>query len=217
MKFWSSKKQELKDLINKKLVKKENIKTDTVKIEKQAKLAAIPEKKQKVTKTAIAKTKEKKSTERKVRKEVKSLSVKEKIDMYLKKGPKCWSWQGPITGDGYGQIWAGPNYVIKAHRAIYEREIKELKVEERLKNKCGNKKCVNPKHWEVIKKKIYIRKGPARLRGQLNGMAVLTPKDIRKIRSSYPKKNYAKLAREFNVSASQITRIIKRVCWTDID
>ena len=161
-------------------------------------------------KTTIKKT----SVSPKNRKQQKLPSLKERFEMNVKKGKACWAWKGSVTGDGYGQIWLSDNVVKKAHRTSFEIYKSKLKTKQRLRNKCGNPKCVNPEHWEILVKKPYVYKGPARLSGEKNGRSVLTEKDVKKIRQLAKRKTYRELSEEYNVSATQISRIVNGITWT---
>lgn len=76
-------------------------------------------------------------------------STIERFLSYVKQGKGCWEWQGSFTNDGYGQFWIEGNKVVKTHRLAYELFRGKLPKEKRLKNNCGDKKCVNPEHWAI--------------------------------------------------------------------
>ena len=51
-------------------------------------------------------------------------------------------------------------------------------------------------------------------RGARHGRAKLTARQVRAIRTTYPKRSYRALAARYGVSAQQIMRIVRRIHWT---
>ena len=57
----------------------------------------------------------------------------------------CWMWLGAkINGYGYFRGPLGPEL---AHRTMRRRLRPNLPTNRRLRNKCGNRACINPEHW----------------------------------------------------------------------
>lgn len=57
---------------------------------------------------------------------------------------ECWEWTAHTNNDGYGMFWfEGRN--IGAHRMSWMLEHGETP-DDWVLHKCGNRKCVNPKH-----------------------------------------------------------------------
>lgn len=55
----------------------------------------------------------------------------------------CWGWNGPISTNGYGLVWAGRNSSMNAHRAswlVYKGEIPKGK---HVLHSCDNRLCNN--------------------------------------------------------------------------
>jgi hypothetical protein len=61
----------------------------------------------------------------------------------------CWHWHGSIsTESGYAQmLWEGRPQL--AHRIAWQLTHGELPVGDTLMNKCGERTCVSPEHWEL--------------------------------------------------------------------
>lgn len=79
-------------------------------------------------------------------------NLKDRFLSNVKKEKNHWRWLGSFTDDGYGQMWVAENKVVKTHRLSFEIHRKKLGSGERLRNLCGDKQCINPAHWEIIKK-----------------------------------------------------------------
>lgn len=142
--------------------------------------------------------------------------LKKKFEKMTDRSGKHWYWKGSFTVDGYGQIWVGNNKVVKVHRLAYEIYRGPLEKRKRLRNQCGDDKCVNPDHWEIIIRNVYVPKGRAHLKGQENGRSRLSDADVKKIKKNAGKKTQKELAEEFGISASQVGRIIHGKAWSHV-
>lgn len=67
----------------------------------------------------------------------------------FKKVNGCWNWLGSITEKGYG-IFTVKKKHIKAHRYFYEFFVGKIPPELQIDHLCKNRKCVNPKHLELV-------------------------------------------------------------------
>ena len=59
----------------------------------------------------------------------------------------CWLWGGSVTRYGYGVYG---HIGRMAHRIVYSLLVRNLEETEFLDHLCRNRKCVNPKHLEVV-------------------------------------------------------------------
>ena len=67
----------------------------------------------------------------------------------------CWIWQGQISNSGYGRtkIGGADNTVmmVSAQTASYQQFIAEVPDGFLVKQSCGNRLCINPKHLALMK------------------------------------------------------------------
>ena len=70
----------------------------------------------------------------------------------------CWEWQCALT-NGYGVFWDGKRQV-RAHRFSYEHFYNSSIPDGlTLDHLCRNRKCVNPKHMEIVSKGENVLRG----------------------------------------------------------
>lgn len=70
----------------------------------------------------------------------------------------CWEWTASIRAGGYGQFsYQGTPCV--AHRIAYRLMVGEIPEGLELDHLCRNRKCVNPKHLEVVTRKVNLNRG----------------------------------------------------------
>jgi len=65
----------------------------------------------------------------------------------------CWLWRGQISNTGYGRMvvrQASGNKMESAHRASYAAFIAPIPDGAIIRQRCGNRLCVNPKHLEMF-------------------------------------------------------------------
>ena len=58
---------------------------------------------------------------------------------------ECWPWSGAINSKGYGTIYAHGR-IATAHRIAWELTYGPAQAGEAVRQRCGNRMCVNPKH-----------------------------------------------------------------------
>lgn len=132
----------------------------------------------------------------------------------------CWEWRGgALNADGYGEVKVRGRSV-KVHRLSYQRAVGAIPRGKQVLHHCDNPSCINPEHlwvgthWDNMRD--MAQKG--RTGGVAAGHTVLTPKDVREIRSAYVpgKVTYAEIAERYGVSAGTIGRIVNRQTWKNI-
>jgi Mor family transcriptional regulator len=143
----------------------------------------------------------------------------------------CWLWIGAKTGAGYGAL--GLNYkFILAHRYSYELHFGAIPTGLRVCHHCDTPACVNPSHLfigtardntqDMMSKgrkplgKATAPKNPAS--GERHGCAVLTWKQVEKIRKLYAEGHSAtKLAKQFRTSITNLCDIVHFKLWRNED
>ena len=67
----------------------------------------------------------------------------------------CWVWQGQVSNSGYGrlkQVQADNTLqVVSAQSASYRAFVDPIPDGSLVKQRCGNRLCINPAHLELIK------------------------------------------------------------------
>ena len=67
----------------------------------------------------------------------------------------CWLWQGQVSNSGYGRtkiiLSEYELMTVSAQTASYLQFIAEVPDGFLVKQRCGNRLCINPQHLELIK------------------------------------------------------------------
>jgi hypothetical protein len=150
----------------------------------------------------------------------------------------CWPWVGNRIWSGYGQFREGGrgSRMVGAHRFSLGLKLgRPLTASEMACHTCDNHACVNPAHLflgdQVANMADMAAKGraatgernasrlhPERLpRGESHGRAIVTEATVQEIRRrAGAGEIQAQLAREFRVSVSLVSRIVRRQTWSHV-
>lgn len=131
----------------------------------------------------------------------------------------CWLWTSTLQKHGYG-YFKDNNINVLAHRWSYEYFIFDIPVGLQVLHKCDVRKCVNPNHLflgtNLDNVQDKVKKGrQSRLLGEANGRAVLNKQQVNQIITLYSSRKYSQvqLAKMYNISKTQIGRIVRRETW----
>jgi hypothetical protein len=117
----------------------------------------------------------------------------------------CWIWKLCKTPTGYAKCADGAGSWRGGHQVYYERMYGAPPPGTELDHLCSVRACVNPEHLEAIPHVENIQRGRN---------AKVTPEQVREIRASG--ESYTALARQYGLSASQISRIHRRKSWKNV-
>lgn len=153
----------------------------------------------------------------------------------------CQVWIGPTNGEGkYGRGGYGVVTVNGAHKYVhrlsYELNVGAIPKGMMVCHRCDVRACINPEHLFVSdargnhQDKVskgrsrspgaprgalnHVAKNPEMVRGENNGRAVLTAKDVVAIREAIARGVHQRnLAAMYGVGQSQISRIKRLEAW----
>lgn len=136
----------------------------------------------------------------------------------VNKSSGCWEWTAYTDSWGYGRFQVKGKSKL-AHRISYLLEHRVLPADLKVCHTCDNPKCVNPSHLflgtDADNVKDRDSKGRRKpLQGVRHGRAKLSEQDVLGIRNSTL--SHVTLAKQYGVSAVQISTIRKRKQWTHI-
>lgn len=67
----------------------------------------------------------------------------------------CWVWQGQISNSGYGRLQQAQQdksvKMVSAQSASYQAFLGPIPHGYLVKQRCGNRLCINPEHLELMK------------------------------------------------------------------
>lgn len=136
---------------------------------------------------------------------------------------ECWPWTGAVNLDrGYGRIrLSRTRRTDFAHRVAYELHYGPIPEGKIICHRCGNPKCVNPAHLYAgtfhdnnVDRIDHGRQAGGARPGEKHHMAKLTAAEVERIRERLANGEIGSaLAREYGVSASQVSRIKRGENW----
>lgn len=103
----------------------------------------------------------------------------------------CWEWTASLHSAGYGQLsYKGRPRL--AHRVSYELLVGEIAEGLDIDHLCRNRKCVNPKHLEVVTRQVNLLRGD---------------------RGKYGKATHCKHGHEFSAENTRVSKATgQRIC-----
>ncbi|XAM00585.1 HNH endonuclease signature motif containing protein [Phycisphaeraceae bacterium D3-23] len=153
--------------------------------------------------------------------EIRKLITVDDLHANCKLGKRgCWVWTGPLHSDGYG-AWNAAGRQVKAHRASYLLQVGPIPRGRFVTHTCDNKRCINPDHLHLVTHKtlyLHNKKNGHVARGERNGFATLTAKDVRRIRKlakagKYPHRTIGDMV---GCHQTNVTRILNGTYWAHL-
>jgi hypothetical protein len=151
---------------------------------------------------------------------------------YVNKTDYCWLWTGYKNPRGYGGLRIGArgkSKCIRSHRLSWEIHFGKIPKDMSVLHKCDNTSCVRPEHLFLgtqgdnmrdmsRKHRQFFQTHPNEtMRGEKNGMAILTEDKVRQIRNRYKtEKVIAKIAKEFSCSRRTVNDVVNFRTWKHI-
>lgn len=133
---------------------------------------------------------------------------------YIDKSKGCWKWTGGTNKDGYG-LFSINNKTYRAHRIAYYLYYGQPKGI--IMHLCDNPKCCNPKHLSDATQfenlTDMVNKG-RQAKGKDINHAKLIDKQVKQIRKMSGSQR--KIAKQFGIAQTTISRIKNRKIWTHI-
>lgn len=155
------------------------------------------------------------------------MTIEERFLKYVKKTKDCWVWTGAKAGTGknaYGHLSVRKGRARRAHMISWELYRGPISEGLCVCHKCDNPACVNPNHLFLGTRSdnavdMYQKGRGPNNRGENNGRAKLSPKQVIEIRERYATGEIyqAELAKEYGVTQAVVQKLIRRKIWKHID
>lgn len=130
----------------------------------------------------------------------------------------CILWEGARDYGGYG-VATHNGKTISAHKKAYLLAHGPVPAGMVIRHTCHNRCCINPSHLVVGTQQQNIDDKMAagrEARGSDVGGSKLTDADVLHIRSLAGIMSQRAIARKFNVTQANVSRIIRRQTWTHL-
>lgn len=140
-------------------------------------------------------------------------SIEERFWPKVEKTDYCWNWIAALNCEGYGQFKL--NGTMKAaHRVSWEIHNGPIQNQLHVLHKCDNPQCINPDHLFLGTHQDNSDDKMAKNRQSVK----LTKEQVLEIRYKYSLGNTStrKLANEYKIHNTTISRIIHRKYWNHI-
>ncbi len=145
------------------------------------------------------------------------MTVRERYEHYVIKGPECWDWAGSKDKKGYGKLNVN-NVPELIHRLSWGFHCGPIPKGEQVLHRCDNPPCSNPAHLFLGIHQDNMddmwAKGRARPRRHLgteHGMSRLTEDQVYAIRESSGPSRI--IAEQMGISGRQVRDIRLRRSW----
>lgn len=129
---------------------------------------------------------------------------------------ECWEWTGGRSDKGYGKYFIDGR-TVGAHRWAYIFAKGPIPAGQVIRHTCDNPPCCNPDHLLAGTHAQNMQDAIDRsrtTRGQRNGMARLSPDQVREIRQrAAADEEPLSLAAEFDVHHNTVYRLLARETW----
>jgi hypothetical protein len=127
----------------------------------------------------------------------------------------CVLWAGARNEKGYGRVRVGKR-VIGAHKAAWEKANGPVPAGMDVLHTCSHRHCVELRH--LFLGQARRKRGKTGARGEQNGRAKLTTKQVREMRERYESGDgtQALLADDFNVSRGHVSHVVNRDSWAHV-
>lgn len=151
---------------------------------------------------------------------MKPQDYKAKLRAQIHPTDECIAFAGAKALNGYGVVSDGGllrgsvrQRLRLAHRVVYEmtHDI-HLDPVNKVRHSCDNPPCINPRHLLLGSQADNVR--DAIVRGRLP--VKLTVDDVRMIRSLAGTMSQTRLAKQFGVGQTTISRVIRRLDWRHV-
>lgn len=120
----------------------------------------------------------------------------------------CWIWQGADSGNGrgggYGRM-SLDGHTVSVHKVMYTNEYGYVPGKKQIDHTCGNRRCCNPKHLEMVthrenqRRRVLTRSDPMCYNGDTTTETdTMTIKFFKRSSTAFWLSNFAEFPTEYN-------------------